>query len=484
MRARGAAAVTALAVLLGPVATAHGAARELDLRLTVGADAVVSVQDSLRWEPRTVDPLAERTIPLRTSDRRLLRVRDVIAADGHGTALRADVTEGEDALVVRTRDALAMGAEGEVRLVLRYRAFRAVRQADAGQWMEWAIAPWSGDVLRLRVSVDLPPTLARTDAVGVQLGRGTGERWPAEVQRTARGIALRATLPPQPAPVHILVTWPGTHVDVTAPEPAVPWPSHLAFDAVWIVPGLLAGLGALVVAGRRLASGGVVPTYGPPPSVRPGEAGVLIDGRVDSADVVATAVDLALRGYLRLEPSAGDLMVSVARPWLHDPDLRSFEVVLLAHVFTDGVHSARLSELRGQGESPTAIKDEVSAELTARGYFQAAPRAVRRLGLGVAGIVLGVWTQLTMNARGIVTGALTGVLTGLALWWLLHVLSVGRLTAKGRRARQELRGYEEYLRRVEKDRLDRLTPGTLDEHLPWAIALGVSGAWLEATPTP
>jgi hypothetical protein len=252
---------------------------------------------------------------------------------------------------------------------------------------------------------------------------------------------------------------------------------------VWIVPGVLLGIAGLVAVGGRLFPRRVVAAYAPPASLRAGEAGVLIDGRVDAADVVATVVDLALRGYLRLErASAADIVVTVARPWLHDRDLRPFEAALLAHVFTDGVRSTRLSALSGHGESPTSIKNNLSNDLTARGFFSAAPRAVRRFGVVAASIGFGLWMQVSWNAGALSATAFPALVAAGAVWWLLHRLAVGRPTAQGRRAQQELRGYAEYLRRVEKDRIDRLAPGTLDEHLPWAIALGVSDGWLTTTP--
>jgi hypothetical protein len=258
--------------------------------------------------------------------------------------------------------------------------------------------------------------------------------------------------------------------------------SFVPFDTAWIVPGVLVGLAGLIALGRALSTRRVVTAYVPPASVRAGEAGVLIDGRVDAADVVATVVDLARRGHLRLEQAraAGDhdIMVTVARPWLHDRELRPFEVALLAHVFTDGVQSARLSALRGYGESATSIKDNLSNDLTTRGFFSAAPRAVRRFGVVSGWIAFGVWMQVAWNSGALIATVFPALVAAGAWWWLLHLLCVGRPTAQGRQAQQQLRGYADYLRRVEKDRLDRLTPGTLDEHLPWAIALGVSDGWL------
>ncbi len=42
--------------------------------------------------------------------------------------------------------------------------------------------------------------------------------------------------------------------------------------------------------------------FQPPPGLRPGQLGTLIDERADVRDVTATIVDLAVRGYLRIDP--------------------------------------------------------------------------------------------------------------------------------------------------------------------------------------
>jgi hypothetical protein len=222
----------------------------------------------------------------------------------------------------------------------------------------------------------------------------------------------------------------------------------------------------------------VVAVYTPPATLRPAEAGVVIDGRVDPRDLVAGVVDLAVRGYLKLDAIERDVLVSVQRPWLHDKDIRTFETVLLAHVFTDGAHQVRLSELRARGYPHSSISEAISDDLHELGLFAAAPLAVRRVGRGLAIAVVAVWVQLSWNAGASVSTYVGGAVTGATLWCLAGVLAAGWLTAEGSRARQQLRGFREYLSRVERGRLEQLGPGALDEHLPWAVALGVTNGWL------
>jgi hypothetical protein len=238
---------------------------------------------------------------------------------------------------------------------------------------------------------------------------------------------------------------------------------------------------------RRLEARTVVASYEAPAGLIPGEAGVVIDGRVDTADVVAAVIDLAVREILVLERVPGeagdDVLISIERPWLHDPAIRRFEAVLLAHVFTEpGVRSVRLSALRGSDYAPTSIKDTLSDDLEERGYFAAGPRAMRRVGRGAALGLLAVWAQLAWNAGAGASTYQAGVVAAAALWTLASLVAANGLTAAGRRARHQLNGFRTFLGRVDKDRLEQLRWGALDPHLPWAIALGVTSAWLPGPP--
>jgi uncharacterized membrane protein YgcG len=53
-----------------------------------------------------------------------------------------------------------------------------------------------------------------------------------------------------------------------------------------------------------------------------------------------------------------------------------------------------------------------------------------------------------------------------------------RKTWEGARATVRVRGFQDFLERAEKDRLQRMPPDTLHRWLPWAIALGVTERWI------
>ena len=250
----------------------------------------------------------------------------------------------------------------------------------------------------------------------------------------------------------------------------------------WAAPAALAVLFVVAMTAHRRRRASIVPTYTPPTTLRAGEAGVVIDGRVDGADVIAAVADLGVRGYLALEPvrtlREEDVVVSVARPWHHDPDIRPFEAVMLAHVFADGGTPVRLSTLRDGSDASRTIRENLAADLVDRAVFITSPAVLARIGPWAALLVFAAWAQLAWNAGSAWPTFAAGGVTAVLVWMLAALLSGDGLTEKGRRARQELLGFREFLDRADKDRLERLEPGTLDPNLPWAIALGVTVGWL------
>ncbi|NIP92549.1 MAG: DUF2207 domain-containing protein, partial [Akkermansiaceae bacterium] len=53
--------------------------------------------------------------------------------------------------------------------------------------------------------------------------------------------------------------------------------------------------------GRDPEQRSIAPAYEPPEGMTPAEMGTLIDNRPDSRDIISTLVDLAVRGYVKIE---------------------------------------------------------------------------------------------------------------------------------------------------------------------------------------
>jgi uncharacterized membrane protein YgcG len=241
--------------------------------------------------------------------------------------------------------------------------------------------------------------------------------------------------------------------------------------------------------GRDPAGAVAIPVrYEPPEGMTPAEMGTVLDERADLVDVTATILDLAVRGYLRIEETEAKkfFFLSETGYTLHrsdrsDADLKAHEKKILAGLF-GGRSSVDLAELRNQFYTrlpgiKEALYDEVSRQ---GGWFPARPDRVRAR--WAAGALV---PALPAAGAAFVLGdtpLLLSILVSAALA-LLFGRAMPRRTLSGRRARQHIQGFKEFVERVETDRLERLglrSVSQFEKLLPYAFVLGAADAWAEA----
>src|SRR5712691_10884958 len=71
-------------------------------------------------------------------------------------------------------------------------------------------------------------------------------------------------------------------------------------------------------------------------------------------------------------------------------------------------------------------------------------------------------------------------LTVLAVIWWLFARVMTAKTVRGARTRIAVLGFQEFMTRVDADRLKRMPPDTFEKYLPYAMALGVEHNWAQA----
>lgn len=226
--------------------------------------------------------------------------------------------------------------------------------------------------------------------------------------------------------------------------------------------------------------------YRPPDALRPAQLGLLIDERVDSVDVSATIVDLAVRGHLRIEEveqggwfRSGDWRL--VRASTDSEELLGYERVLL-----DGLFGARdevlVSDLKGTfAKDYQKVETAVYADGQSRRWFADRPDRTRArwLGAGLALTVLGgvlafvLGTQFRMAVVGLVVAVL-----GIALM-AVHRLMPHR-TARGSRLLTRTMGFREFVEQAEGDRMAFAEAEHLFvEYLPYAVVFGCVDRWAE-----
>ena len=465
--------------------------------LQVNPDSSLLIQETIAFAFRGRPQGIYRTIPIRYERQGFhydLRIDGIQVLDGDGRPLKTEVSYPGRDLKIKV---WVPGAQDAARTVtILYRVRRGLLAFDDHDELYWNVVgtEWAATIRNAEAVVGLPPTVpmesVRVTAFTGPLG-AVGKDYTLHqaenvlLFQMTRPLGIREGLT-------VVVGWPKGHVSFPSTAQRVAW---FLLDQRWFTLPLLV-LAGCVAAWRRfgrdpLREQSVKPEYEPPAGVRPGEAGALVDETVHPRDVVATVVDLAVRGHLHIKQvsAAGlleraDHLFTLTKPWLGDPDIEDFEVIVLAQVFGHGGVTDRklLSEIRRDSRAIfPPIRDQLYRDLVKKKYFLASPQSVRRFWRIMGGLLLALPLILFSVWDGDVPRGSLSMLLALAASGLL-VLAFARVmprkTFKGARTKLQVLGFQEFLERAEKDRLKRLPPDTLHKWLPYAIALGVEEAWI------
>ncbi len=352
----------------------------------------------------------------------------------------------------------------------------AATSSDTTGWSAWCYAGWAESSSSERC------TAAFT---------GAG-RYHFESRRLdpGEGLTLVAAFPKGiiPAP---------TAADELASAASRWWPTALPPIALLFMFGLWWR------RGREPAAGSIVPVWNPPEGLPAGAAGTLVDQKAGMDDVVATLLDMAVRGYITIREvqpggpmgiASGDSFVAKTlrsigigeTDWeLRRTDkpagaeLAGFEKSVLDGVF-EGEECRRMSDLHNDFyKHLPEIRKGLYDFLVEKGCFPRSPQSVRNryILFGVlcefAGIALAIFLQNVILGVGL-------IVTGVVFFGFAGAMP--RMTLAGARRWRDVKGLEEYIRRAEKSQLEfsqgpERTTSLFETLLPYAVALRVSDIW-------
>lgn len=240
----------------------------------------------------------------------------------------------------------------------------------------------------------------------------------------------------------------------------------------------------------------IIVAYEPPALLTPAELGTLIDNSPDLRDITATMVDLAVRGFVRIEerqePRLLGLWSSQAfyfhqvKPGTEWTDLKPHEEAVMKGLFSNGKTTVTLSDLQNRFYIYLeGIKSSLFDQLLKKGYYANRPDRVRYVYVAIA-IVLAIASlygaAILQGNYGIAfqAGFTAGALSSLIIMgfgWFMPARTI-----RGTRVLEQILGFEEFLTRVESDRFQRVvkTPQMFEKFLPFAMALGVEQNWVRA----
>lgn len=385
------------------------------------------------------------------------------------------------------------GAVDATRTVrIRYRVANGLRFFDEHDELYWNVTgdEWDVPIEAASAMVQLPEGVGGVRATAFRGAYGSTDQAAAAIDgrqihvQADGGLGFREGLT-------VVVGWnPGLVHRPTAAERA----AGTVYSNLPLVfpPLVLFGMWRIWRArGRDPERLPISPQYAPPDGLTPAEIGTLVDGTPDMRDITATIVDLAVRGYVHIAEtteerlfgliSSKEYTFTLKKPrgeWA----LKSHERALLTAMFAAG-DSVSLDDLKNKFyKHLPALRDDLYGMLVRGGYYAGRPDRVRQIYIA-AGVVVGallaigsgaIMPRLGMQpAAGIAAGIASGVIIVIFGWFM------PARTVRGAREVEKVLGFQEFLNRVESDRLDRTvkTPEMFEKFLPHAMALSVEENW-------
>lgn len=316
--------------------------------------------------------------------------------------------------------------------------------------------------------------------------------------------------------VTVAVAIPTGVVPVPRPVLAERWTLQRAFAATPATVGVFGGLllalmvtGVVIVGAKRrdrlpMRPRDAIPADGrdqplietaPPGGLRPAQAGLLLTGVAGSREITGTIVDLAVRGYLRIEDVPGK-QPPASRDWklVWPPDandqfgyLLDYERTLLDGLLKnavqeDGIPHVWLS-LVAAAAPLRQVRDALYTQAAGLGWFTARPDRVRRR-WRVAGSLVSVISVLALivvaatSHAGLV--AVPFVLAGVAM--IAAARSMPVRTQSGRQLASRLLAFQDYIKTATVAQARPAGQGdALYDYLPYAIVFGCTSEWAEVT---
>ncbi len=441
-----------------------------DATVTVDASGSISVWEDIRvhfqgsWNGIYRDIPVEYRTPQGFSYR--LRLQDVSVTGSDGRRLEYSSSRHGNYRRLKIRVPGATDAVREV--VIRYEVPNALKFWDSYDELYWNVTgdEWDMPIRSATALVVLPAGVTGVRTTSWTGGYGSRHD-AASVEHTSQGLLFETRAP---LAFHqgltVAVAWdPGVVHRPTALDKAI---DFLRANWLFVFPvlSLILMWRLWYLKGRDPRRLSVSVQYEPPEGLSPSEAGTLVDNRPDIRDITAALVDLAVRGFLRIEETehkgalgmlhSRDYTLVLLKPIDSWAELRSHEQAILNGVFgatPSPPLAVTLSSLQHEfyQHLPT-VRAAIYQELVSRKYYERRPDKVigayMALGLVVLmlGLTMGLWLAHALDMAPL-TAILAAVGSALPVFGFGAFMSAR--TVQCTRVMERILGFEEFLARVE-----------------------------------
>lgn len=224
----------------------------------------------------------------------------------------------------------------------------------------------------------------------------------------------------------------------------------------------------------------IIPRYEPYPKISPALVGLLKKKRIDRKDIVATIVDLAIRGYFNFDNQQGKIYKTKAgisnfkytltKSNKNTSSLYEYEKTILQELFKNSKNNKIIINMLWEDVLPfEKIKKQIYAESVKQKLFYKNPRSVRERYFKINKIIMTIgWITLII-----------GIGIFLIIFSLIFSFIIPRLvkkTTKGKEVVNWNKGLKMYIHHAERYRLKRAS-NKKHSLLAYAIVLNELDNW-------
>ena len=370
----------------------------------------------------------------------------------------------------------------------RYRASRMLGFFEGYDELYWNVTgfDWAFPIDKgsatVRLDFDVPAGDIKTTAYTGAYG-STAQNYRSHVDVDA-AAHFEATGPLGPLNgLTVVVAWPKGYVPEPSDMQRLGWILKDNRNLLIALTGLALLLTYYVPTWRKHGKdpeeGVLVTRYTPPEGFSPASLRYIRQMYYDNTVMTAAIVNLAVKGYLRINDLGSKHTLFDLQPGTGGLPLAAGEKELYEALFKDGRRVVLEQDNHSLLGSAKSAHSKSLRQDYKKNYFQ----TNGLLNLPAIAIVLGS-TVLAFAAGGKPSVAVIAVIVLMFVTMAFFAIIMKRPTLRGRKVLDEMLGFKDYLEIAEKQEMNlrnppEKTPQLFEAYLPFALALGVEQEWAE-----
>lgn len=380
-----------------------------------------------------------------------------------------------------------MLSHGEHTYEFRYRADRMLGYFESHDELYWNVTgnDWAFPIDEASATIELDfvgdPAISGAEAYTGLMGQ-KGADYTSRIDGQRAEFSTSDVLNPH-AGLTIVVTWPKGFV--TEPDQAqkLRWLLGDNVNLLVVLAGVVGMFVYLFFAWRTFGKdpeeGLIVTRYEPPEGFSPASLRFINQMYYDNKVMTAAVVNLAVKGYLRIQDTGGLHTLKKTDPGEHPPPLATGERELFDALFEENSLVILDDEYHSRiGGARKAHRRSLRRDYRGRYFRSNGIISLPALAIGIFCSLIGLATGSGPNVFVI------GGIVVMAILFFFFTAIMKRPTMLGRHVLDEMLGFKDYIDIAEKDELNlrnppEKTPQLFERYLPFALAMGVEQHWAE-----